>query len=121
MLQVMNDLLYIRADELDLRSVATSSAGTATDEEAVTSAMQEFRRLPQLVTFLQEIAQGTVLLDWRTSSFPGLDPEERRRQSAYRGSGGYGLIRQDLIDLLAGQRGTVGYAAREVREQLISR
>ena len=38
-----------------------------------------------------------ALFDWRTSSAPNLDIDERQMQAAYRGSGGYSILRQQVL------------------------
>jgi hypothetical protein len=72
----------------------------------------------ELAEFIRALARSLMGFDWRTSSFPNLSRVEQRHKAAYRGGGGYGLLRRDLLSLLRGAENPIGEAAREVEDRL---
>jgi hypothetical protein len=71
------------------------------DEDEVTEALTEFSQYKRPNTFLSAISRALVDgVDWRTSSAPGLDQNQRTEQSVYRGSSGYVLLQQRCFDAL---------------------
>jgi hypothetical protein len=117
-LQVANDLLYVRANALGLFGWEIDSAGAATDEDAVSEAIANFEADPRIAGFVDKLGEAFAKFDWRTSSFPELSIEEQRLKAAYRGSGGYALLRADLLQLVSLEAGEIGSAAVEVRQRL---
>jgi hypothetical protein len=67
--------------------------------------------------FAGEIASAIGALaefDWRSSDVPGLTAEEELKKSGFRGTGGYGRVRQELLELLAKQDTQLGKIAGEL-------
>jgi len=85
----------------------------ATDEAAVTAALKSFGKTDG-ARFIKGIADGLASYDWRTSSTPGLDNDERMRQAIFRGSSGYKEIRAQLLKHLSDHEDRVGQAAKIV-------
>ena len=52
---------------------------------------------PKLCNVVKAIADKLAQYDWRSFDFDGLTDEERRDRAGFRGSGGYKLIRHDLM------------------------
>jgi len=68
--------------------------------------------------FIEDIADGLASYDWRTSSTPGLDNDERMRQAVFRGSSGYKEMRMQLLKHLYDLEDGVGQAAKMVMKAL---
>lgn len=97
-LHVTNDLSYMLAQNLRLREWATNGADVGTDEDRIRNALGS---LPKTIRdFLSSIARDLVRFDWRTSATPDLREENRLRQAAFRGSGGYKELRRQLLMVL---------------------
>jgi DGQHR domain-containing protein len=112
-LSVVNDLCFVRAQELDLAAWVSDGNARATDETAVESAILSLKKQKSTL-FLKEIAASLSRYDWRTSAEPGLSEEDRKRKAALRGSGGYRELRLELLDHLSREKSDVGTAARKV-------
>jgi len=70
-------------------------------EEAVSEALKSFQKLNVANRAIKTIACTLVdNFDWRLSTAPGLDREEKRIQASYRGSSGYGDLLLDLVEVL---------------------
>lgn len=117
LLYVTNDLCYVRARQLKLAQWAVESGGTASDERAVSNALQSLKRVPA-AAFITGIATGLAKYDWRTSSAPGLQERERVLKAALRGSGGYKELRRQLLRHLSQEGGDVGATAKTVLQLL---
>jgi hypothetical protein len=100
-LYILNDTTFLAVDELRL-SECFDSEGTEeiSTEESVADAISELNQHP-LRAFLYRLAKESATFDWRTSSAPGLNEEERIQQAALRGSAGYKELRQRLLRHLA--------------------
>lgn len=125
LLFVVNDLCFVESRVLGLadwrwESVSAelrNKGAAATDEVAVTAAVKSFSKTDG-AKFIKEIADGLTSYDWRTSSTPGLDNDERMRQAVFRGSSGYKEMRQQLLKHLSDHKGRVGQAAKNIMEAL---
>jgi hypothetical protein len=84
-------------------------------EEAVDRCLDEIKKLNELGRFLKATATALVeLVDWRTSSTPGLPEKDRLVQAQYRGSSGYRALNERTINALAGAKDrTVASAAKK--------
>jgi len=111
-LSVVNDLCYIRAQEIELTSWISDGNARATDEQAVDIAIASLKK-HEAASFLTEVASGLSKYDWRTSSFPDLEEEQRKKKAALRGSGGYKELRLELLDVLSKEKTDVGAAAKK--------
>lgn len=110
---VVNDLCYVRADELQLADWQLDPA-TATDAREVSDAINSMHSIP-LSKFIDGIGDGLASYDWRTSSAPGLSTQQQQMQAAFRGSSGYKLLRTQLLTHLSGSaRKDIASAAKTV-------
>jgi DGQHR domain-containing protein len=109
-LHVLNDLCFIRATKLDLRSWQVQRQAGANDTDAVTLAMATLRK-HRVASFVSEIATVLANFDWRTSATPGLSEELRREKLVFRGSSGYREIRTQLLEMLRAGDGDVADTA----------
>lgn len=112
-LHVLNDLCFVRAPHLDLRSWRMNTAAAASDAMAVTDAIKSLRK-HAVASFLQDIAEGLATFDWRTSAAPGISDDERRKKLVFRGSSGYKELRAQLLEHLKERGGVVGEASERL-------
>ena len=99
-LQVSNDLVYLRARELALFSWTDETATSETvDLDQVSTALKSGATQP-FAAFLVDMAEALARFDWRSSGAPGLSDEERTLRASYRGSGGYGELRRQVVGAL---------------------
>lgn len=111
-LQVTNDLCYLRASALRLGEWRTSDLEDDPTTERLDRALESLAS--EVRAFLADIARSITAFDWRTSSTPGLDSEAKLRQAAFRGSGGYRDLRHQLLLVLGNSSaGNVSAAASE--------
>jgi hypothetical protein len=117
-LHILNDLCFVTATKLDLRSWRVDrGSGAASDASAVTLAIKSLEK-HVVASFIKKIAKGLATFDWRTSAAPDLSEEERRNKLVFRGSSGYKEIRVQLLDHLKDQSSDVGRAAQALRKIL---
>ena len=110
-LQILNDVCFLAAPQLDLRSWRVERGGAAaSDASAVSLALRSLEK-HSLGSFLKKIAKGLSTFDWRTSATPGISETERRDKLVFRGSSGYKEIRAQLLKHLEGRQGDVGKIA----------
>lgn len=103
-LHVINDMVYIRSSDLDLRNIKWSIDGEEIKEERidqkdVTKTIGDFKK-GEMVDYITKICDELVKFDWRTSSQPDLDEKQRRAQMVFKGSSGYKELRNQLLQLL---------------------
>ncbi|SCB52108.1 DGQHR domain-containing protein [Bradyrhizobium shewense] len=112
-LHVLNDLCFIRASKLDLRSWQVARQAGANDTDAVTLAMTSLRK-HRVASFVSEIAEALAEFDWRASSTPELPEKLRREKLVFRGSSGYKEIRTQLLETLRTGDGDVAETAKRL-------
>jgi DGQHR domain-containing protein len=111
-LHILNDLCFLSASRLDLRSWQIRSA-SATDTNAVTLSLKSLRDQPA-AAWLRQLSDGLSTFDWRTSGTPNLSEEIRRKKLVFRGSGGYKELRLQLKEHLASRDDDIGQVARRL-------
>jgi len=117
LLQVTNDLCYVLADELGLESWDLEEKQNEDVYQAITNAIKSLKK-EKVFGYLEKIAVALVKYDWRTSAAPGLTEREEIEKKALRGSGGYKVIRTQLLKILAKSSGSVGKSAVQVLDDL---
>ena len=60
-------------------------------------ALQHFENSETLCFYIDAMSKSLAKFDWRSSDAPGLTPDDRLRRSAFRGSGGYRVLREELL------------------------
>jgi DGQHR domain-containing protein len=119
LLQVLNDIMYVRADKLALHEWGGQQGGEGTDEEQVASSAASLRRRKKIAQHLKQLAECLATYDWRSSDAPGLTEEERILKASFRGSGGYKELRRKILEhIVAFKSGDVSTAAEEVLDTL---
>ena len=94
-LSVANDLFFRRAREwgLDQWDTVATGSSDAEDVSAALDSLSNTRFRPQISSF----AEGLVRFDWRSFDGPRVNPDEGRTKRAYRGSGGYTVLAEDIL------------------------
>ena len=107
----VNDVLYVAAGELELDSWSSQDLDAGeTRSEDIDECINELEGQPfakDLRLAIEKLAE----FDWRSSDVPGLTPEEELMKAAFRGTGGYGRVRQELLALLSKQNSALGKIA----------
>ena len=114
-LHVLNDICFMNASQLKLRSWRMLSA-PASDANAVTLCLQSLRSQP-VADWLVRLSEGLTTFDWRTSATTTISEEIRRRKLVFRGSGGYKEIRLQLLEHLVSRHDDVGEAAAKLQDR----
>ena len=117
LLQVVNDLCFVRADELALYDWGGEQEEEE-DQAQITTSIHSLREKEKIIAFLKELSESLATYDWRASSGPGLTEEERTLKAAFRGSGGYKDLRRDVLNHIANSQGDVAQSAKEVLKVL---
>ena len=107
----INDVSHIAFGELHEFAFRFDESTNQEDDDNVSVALQSLKGNPNVAEFVRTSASKLAEFDWRTSSFPNLSDDEKRKQAAYRGSGGYTMLRTDLLLLLSEEPGIIGRAA----------
>lgn len=110
-LMAINDVSHIAFGELHEFAFRFDESTNQEDDDNVSVALQSLKGNPNVAEFVRTSASKLAEFDWRTSSFPNLSDDEKRKQAAYRGSGGYTMLRTDLLLLLSEEPGIIGRAA----------
>ena len=116
LLQVVNDLYFVRADLLsELPEVEEEGNAEA---EIVSNMLTWFEGQVSVIGFLQKIAKRLATFDWRSSQAPELTDEERTLKAGFRGSGGYRDLREHVLRHVATGGGDIADAAYKVLHDL---
>lgn len=118
LMAVMNDLCFVRADDLGLRGWPPNDFDEATSMIGVSNALKTLDRQKSIVKYVEEASALLADYDWRTYAAPDLTQDEKSAKARFRGSTGYRELRQDLLRHLARDSSDVGAAAGEVLDQL---
>lgn len=116
-LYILNDLCFLMAPKLDLRSWQVQASAAASDDNAVTLALKSLRKHP-VSKFVKKISIGLASFDWRTSGAPEITENQRRDKLVFRGSSGYKELRIQLLEHLVKRGGDISDAAKRVLEKV---
>lgn len=112
--RVLNDLLFSACERLNLNEWRTNDIDIGdTRDTDITKCLAELDNQP----FSREITDLIYTLaefDWRSSNDPNLSPEEAKKAAAYRGAGGYGLMRRDLLKHISETSTDLGSRAKNI-------
>ncbi len=115
LLQVMNDLCYLETDKLGLVDVIPLEGLERKRHETMSEAIKKFAMDKRLAGFIGELSKDLAKYDWRASGCPGLTEAERMLKASFRGSGGYGQLRRNVLEHLMQSKSTsVAGRAEEV-------
>lgn len=113
LLAVVNDLCYVEADALDLRSWVASDFFEGTSAIGIAEALDSLRQ-HESAEFITKVMKSLAGYDWRTFSAPGLQQDAQRAKARFRGSTGYRELRRDLLEHLASGEDDVAEVASRV-------
>lgn len=121
---IYNAIFQDIPEELELASWhSTDDILENPTEESISAAIDSFSQMRKANVALDQIAETLVNeFDWRLSSAPDLSEQERKIQSAYRGSGGYSMMMRELLGILSKSESLdvhIREAARDVSATLI--
>ncbi len=119
---VSNDVFWWLEEVLDLREWTPLEGGDVEDDtKAVSDAIKSLDEYAggQIIKRMRAMAQTLVSgYDWRSLSALSEqdDPTLRSKKASLRGSGGYSILRTDLLKVLAQSGGELGETADEILE-----
>lgn len=117
LLHVTNDMLYVRADELQLVAIFQDASYGSKDETAVVAeALKVAKRQRALKKFVDDLMLRLAEYDWRAFSAPDLPEGERMKKAGFRGSGGYKELRLSVLKKLQEGSGATADAAEAALE-----
>ncbi|WP_417556464.1 DGQHR domain-containing protein [Microbacterium sp.] len=118
-LAVFNDLCFVQADTLELKSWPANDFSEGTSEIGIRESLQALRKRSEIDGFLRAVARGLATYDWRTYGSDTLTAVEKSAKARFRGSTGYRELREDVLRHLASSaEQNVSDSAREVINQL---
>ena len=117
-LQVSNDVCYVAPEHWLQEEELVSVPSDPDESDGVAAALRHFEKNELLCAHIDELSQTLAEFDWRSSDAPDLTPDEHLRKSAFRGSGGYRMLREELLRHLSDDESTVGLAAEEILRML---
>lgn len=113
---VANDIFFESALRWKLHEWRFASLSEAqTTEEEITEALESLANV-RFRGRMKELAAGLVHFDWRSLEAPGVkeDATLATQKRSYRGAGGYGALRVDVLAQLATEENEVGAAAEAI-------
>ncbi|KGB55034.1 DGQHR domain protein [Sphingopyxis sp. LC81] len=116
-LQTLNDVAYFNAAKWKLGDWHAELSSAAADNDAVTQALATFEKT-DAANHVREFAADIAAFDWRTSSTPDLDEQDRRRKLVFRGSGGYKELRLQLLEHLEKNSKSFSELATKIKNQV---
>lgn len=117
-LYILNDLCFVRAEELELRSWEQEISDSATSDSGVTLALDSLDEQP-VAEFINGLMETLAQYDWRSSKEPNLKPDERQAKARFRGGSGYRELRQELLNyIIESFAGDLSEGAEEVIKRL---
>ena len=117
LLQTINDLCFVQADEIGLHKWGGDRPQAEIDIEEIEFSLASLRK-EEIHNYLKDVSDRLSSYDWRTSNGPDLTEEERTRKAAFRGGGGYKELRRDVMRHIENTDGPMAGAASEVLRRL---
>ncbi len=117
-LQVVNDLCFVHADQLQLQEWREEKSADNTDAAEINDAIKSLKIQKKIVPFLKSASEALASYDWRASSGPDLTEAEATKKASFRGSGGYKELRRDVLRHIAKGTGAAASAAKDVIKRL---
>lgn len=115
-LNITNDLFYIKASELGLVQWKVDFAENVSIQDAINSLNKE----KQIIEFLRILSIALAKYDWRTAdaNLEDLNDNDKTMKKVFRGSGGYKELRRQVLLLLMEEKDVISLPAKQVFEQL---
>jgi len=120
-MRIMNAMCYVNYEEIGLDDWEMDGLSDNVTEKDIVKALGHLKKMGFLNEFLDAIGDSLINggFDWRVSSAPGLNNEQKAIQSGYRGSSGYTLLFNNCMRvLLASESSAVREAANDVASRM---
>ena len=118
-LQVLNDLVYVRADELALGDWGGQQGSDTPEEEQIAAGIKSLRKHKKINPYVETLVKCLATYDWRSSDAPNLSENDRQLKASFRGSGGYKELRNHVLKhVVECKAGDVSRASAEVLKRL---
>lgn len=115
---VVNDIAYLGARELELANWRVEGGLEDAPDDLMRRALLELEE-NKVGEFLRDLGAELAQYDWRNVRAEGLSDEQRRLKQGLRGSGGYNVLRNDLLQTLSsGSSAAIAKLADSVRAAL---
>lgn len=115
---VLNDIFFYIAKELHLQDWCFPDADVGETRDAdVENCIAQLQQQP-FSAEIQSIANAMATFDWRSFDAPGLSDQQKLEKAGLRGTGGYGRLRNVLLDHISADTSRVGVAAKVLYEAL---
>jgi hypothetical protein len=112
--RLFNELLFIECQRLKLNEWRTDDIDIGeTRNSDIEKCLMELNKQP-FTQEIKELAFALAEFDWRSSNAPNLSGEESQKKAAFRGAGGYGLMRTALLALISSKQTKFGNCARSI-------
>ena len=118
LMQIVNDLCFKHASELELHDWKIPQNKEESDHKEVVASMKSLCENQKIFDFLKQLSEHLSSYDWRASSAPGLSNEEKAMKARFRGSGGYRELRRDVLLHISKGQGSIARTAREILDAL---
>lgn len=99
LLYITNDFLFELYDDLNLEGIF-SNQQSGSDFKIISSNVLELENTNELSSWLNELMESLAKFDWRSYGAEDLSDKEERIKRGYRGSGGYKVLRIDILNFL---------------------
>ncbi len=116
LLYITNDYLYLLYDDLKLEDFFINIQ-SGTTEEIIIENIKELRNSSSFLKFIDKLLSVLSKFDWRSYAAPAEDLIEEKIQikAGYRGSGGYKVLRQDILNfIISNSTGEILSLAKEI-------
>jgi len=117
-LQITNDILFLRADDLNLKQWDLRKKYGPDITIDLKTTLIELENKKVIVKFLNKLTKMLASFDWRSSGTPGLSQSEKIRKLSYRGGSGYREFRRQLLEHLGKKNNSIGKTAKEIYKRL---
>ncbi len=93
---ILNDFLFTLYDELELENTFLASQ-SGNSYQIISNNIAQLRNKKPIDNFLNNLCDALVKFDWRSYSNNDLNADQKTQKAGYRGSGGYKVLRIDLL------------------------
>lgn len=117
LLYVMNDFLYLNADDLALTTWGGSGVEEG-DEIGINDALKSLAKQTKLNDLAENLSVTLAMYDWRASDAPELTDQQSLVRAAFRGSGGYRELRKHVVRHIEHHSKTLAESAKKILQAL---
>jgi hypothetical protein len=112
--RILNDLLFLECQRLKLNDWRTNDIDIGeTRNSDIKKCLNELKN-QAFTKEIEELVSALAEFDWRSSNAKELTSEESQKKAAFRGAGGYGLMRSELMNLVSKKSTNFGRLAQNI-------